>query len=110
MGPHRDQPGDPQPGSVALLQRARDGRAVNQGRKAGGKDHAAELPPLDVCSLLADHANRAQDEQTRNPWKDRGIHRVEGVGNRLWKVGDGLAGGFGVVRNSRADPVANNEY
>ena len=32
---HRDQSGDTQPECVALLQQARDGRAVDQGRQAG---------------------------------------------------------------------------
>src|ERR1035441_9216175 len=47
-GVHRDQPGDGQPCSGAVLQQAGDGGAVDQGRQAGGQDDAAELPPVTV--------------------------------------------------------------
>ena len=47
-GIHRDQPGDGQPGGGAVLQQARHGRAVDQGRQAGGEDDAAELPSVPV--------------------------------------------------------------
>ena len=48
VGLHRDQPGDGQPGGGAVLQQARDGGAVDQGRQAGGEDDAAELPSVPV--------------------------------------------------------------
>jgi Transposase DDE domain group 1 len=40
-GVHRDQSWDFKPGGGALLQQARHGRTVDQGRQAGGKDDAA---------------------------------------------------------------------
>ena len=43
---YRDQLPDFKPGGGALLQQARYGRAVDQGRQAGGRDDAAFLPPL----------------------------------------------------------------
>jgi hypothetical protein len=43
-GVHRHQPGDGQPSGGAVLQQARHGRAVDQGRQAGGEDDALELP------------------------------------------------------------------
>ena len=45
---HRHQPGDGQPGGGAVLQQAGNGRAVDQGRQAGGEDDTAELPPFSV--------------------------------------------------------------
>ena len=38
--------GDFKPGGGALLQQARHGRTMDQGRQAGGRDDAALLPPL----------------------------------------------------------------
>src|SRR5271169_2474564 len=45
-GVHRDQSGDFQPSGGALLQQARNGRAVDKGRQAGSRDDAAFLSPL----------------------------------------------------------------
>jgi hypothetical protein len=45
-GVHRDQPGDTELGGSAVLQQARDGGAVDQGRQAGGEDDAALLPSV----------------------------------------------------------------
>src|ERR1035437_2620167 len=45
-GVHRDEPGDTEPSGSALLQQARDGGAVDQGRQAGGEDDAAFLPSV----------------------------------------------------------------
>src|ERR1019366_3547255 len=42
-GIHRDQPGDPEPGGGAVLQQARDGRAVDQRGEASGEDDAADV-------------------------------------------------------------------
>ena len=47
-GVHCDQPDAAQPGGGALLQQARDCRAVDQGRQAGGEDDAVELSPVPV--------------------------------------------------------------
>src|ERR1019366_2457478 len=47
-GLHCDQPGNGQPGGGAVLQQARDCRAVDQGGQAGGKDDPAELPSVSV--------------------------------------------------------------
>jgi hypothetical protein len=47
-GVHCDQPGDGQPCSVAVLQQAGDGGALDRGRQAGGQDDAAELPSAPV--------------------------------------------------------------
>ena len=47
-GLHRDQPDAAEPGGGAVLQQARDGGAVDQGRQAGGEDDAAELPSVPV--------------------------------------------------------------
>jgi hypothetical protein len=45
-GVHRDQSWDFKPGGGALLQQARDSRAVDQGRQGRGRDDAAFLSPL----------------------------------------------------------------
>ena len=45
-GLHRDNPRDGQPCGGALLQQARHGGAVDQGREGGGQADAAELPPV----------------------------------------------------------------
>jgi hypothetical protein len=45
-GLHRDQSWDFQPGGGALLQQARHGGTMDQGRQAGGRDDAAFLSPL----------------------------------------------------------------
>src|SRR5215472_7714079 len=45
-GIYCDQLGDGQPCGSSVLQQAGDGRAVDQGRQAGGEDDAAELPPV----------------------------------------------------------------
>ncbi len=45
---HRDQPGDAEPSSGALLQQARDGGAVDQGGKAGGQDDSSFLSPFSL--------------------------------------------------------------
>jgi hypothetical protein len=45
-GLYRDQPHGGEPGGGALLQQTRHGRAMDQGRQAGGEDDAAELPSL----------------------------------------------------------------
>jgi hypothetical protein len=52
-GVHRDQPGDPEPGSGAVLQQARDGGAMDQGGEAGGEDDAALLPSVPLKSSAA---------------------------------------------------------
>jgi hypothetical protein len=46
VGLHRNQPSGFQPGSGALLQQARYGRAVDQGRQASGRDGAAFVSSL----------------------------------------------------------------
>ncbi len=45
---HRDQSDTAEPRGGAVLQQARDGRAVDQGRQAGSKDDTVELPPVSV--------------------------------------------------------------
>src|ERR1700685_252331 len=45
-GVHRDQPGSVKPGGGEVLQQARDSRAVNKGRQAGGRDDGAFLSSL----------------------------------------------------------------
>jgi hypothetical protein len=40
---HRDRSGDAEPGGGTVLQQARDGGAMDQGRQAGGEDDTAEL-------------------------------------------------------------------
>jgi hypothetical protein len=40
-GVHRDQPGSVKPGRGEVLQQARDSRAMDKGRQAGGEDDAA---------------------------------------------------------------------
>ena len=45
-GLHRDQHTTREPEGRPLLQPARQGRAMDQGGQAGGKDDAAELPPV----------------------------------------------------------------
>src|SRR5207237_239375 len=57
-GVHRDQPGDTEPGSGAVLQQTGYGGAVDQGRQAGGEDDAALLPsvPLEPSAAGAEPA------------------------------------------------------
>ena len=52
-GIHRDQSGDTESGGGAVLQQARDGGAVDQGRQAGGEDDAALLPSVPLKSSAA---------------------------------------------------------
>src|SRR5216684_3334309 len=49
-GFHRDQPGGLKPGGGAVLQQARDSRAVDKGRQAGGRDDAAFLSCHRFCA------------------------------------------------------------
>jgi len=57
-GLHRDQPGDAEPGSRALLQQAGLSGAVDQGRQAGRKDDPPVLPsvPLQPSAAGAEPA------------------------------------------------------
>ena len=45
---HRDEPDSPEPRGGAVLQQARDARAVDQGRQASGEDEPLDLPPVPV--------------------------------------------------------------
>src|ERR1019366_6023181 len=47
-GVHRDQSGDAEPGGSAVLQQARDGRAVDQRGKASGEDDPTLLSPFSL--------------------------------------------------------------
>jgi hypothetical protein len=64
---HRDQPGNPEPGGSAVLQQARDGRAVDQGGQAGRKDD----PPLVSPFSLKPSAAGAEPAglQSGNLWR-----------------------------------------
>jgi hypothetical protein len=63
-GVHRDQPGDAESGSGALLQQAGDSRAVDQGGQAGGEDDASLLPsvPLEPSAAGAEPAGLQSGE------------------------------------------------
>jgi len=56
-GVHCDEFNLAESGSRAFLQQARDSRAVDQGRQAGGEDDAAQLPqvPVERGSAVAEH-------------------------------------------------------
>src|SRR5206468_5639070 len=53
---HRDQPGNRQPCSGAVLQQAGNGGTMDQRRQAGGQDDAAELPsvPVERSAVMAE--------------------------------------------------------